>query len=176
MILKNLVLSLSTLAAVAACSIANAKQGADHNIYVYEDCKQIKKIAMSEQQINAYKTLQAYESVMSSLELPMQEMEQQLKVHERELDALSADLVVDSGDKLVVNKALMQKHTDIVHKMEKVVAEHSADIGDLEQQAKKIRQAAHEFERVIEPSLTEYRAKNIDIQIGNSHFKQDCKA
>lgn len=174
--LKKLVLTLSSLTVAAACSIANAQQGKDYNIYVYKDCLQIKKIQMSEHQINAYTELKKHESVMDSLEVPMKKMEQQLKLHERELDALSGEMVLESDDKLVVNKALVHKHTAIAHKMEKVVAEHREDIHKLELQARKVKQAADEFERVIQPSLDEYRTKGIHIQIGSSNFKQDCQA
>lgn len=173
--LQKLVLSLTSVVAITTCSIVNAQSVQDYNIYVYKDCKQVKKIPMSEYQINAYTRLKEHEKVMTKLELPLEEMEQKLKAHERELDALSDDLVMESEDKLVVNKALMEKHTAIAHKMEKIVAEHRADIHELESHAREIQQAAHDFEQAIEPSLGEYKARDIQVQIGNNNAHWDCR-
>lgn len=173
--IEKLVITLAAIATMAACSIANAQVDKDYNIYVYEDCEQVKKIQMSEHQIKAYTELKQHEKLMEGFELPLQQMEQQLAVHEQELEALSGEMIIETADRMVVNKALVAKHTEIAHKMEKVVAEHRADIHELEQHARKIEQAAHEFERVIQPSLGKYKNKNIHIQIGNnSNWK--CQA
>lgn len=174
--LQNLALTLTSIITISACSIANAQSEQDFNIYVYKDCQQIKKIQMSEYQINAYTELKKHEKLMASLELPMKDMERKLSIHEQELDALSGELVVESGDELTVNKALMKKHTAIAHKMEQVVAEHRMDIHDLELQAQEIRQAAHEFEQAIQPSLGEYKEKDIQVQIGSNNRSWDCRA
>lgn len=174
--MKKMILTVSSITAIAACSIATAQQQTDFNIYVYEDCKQVKKIQMSEHQIKAYTDLKQHEKEMQSLELPLKKMEKQLAVHERELDALSGELLIESEDRLVVNKALMKQHTQIAHKMEQVVAEHRADIHELERQARRIEKIAHQFEKAIQPSLGQYKSKDVQIQIGNTNINWDCNA
>jgi len=178
MTLQKLTLALTTGAVLAACSIANAKPDVkdDYTIYVYEDCKQVKQIAMTAEQIQAYKALKQQEDSMRGLELPIKEMEKKLAVHEKELDQLSGEMVIEEDDRVIVNRALIRQHEDIAEKMERVVKLHETDIRKLELQAQEIEAVASQFEKLIKPSLSGYTDKSIHVSIGKHNKNWRCEA
>ncbi len=176
--IEKVTLAITSAAALAACSIANAtpESSKDHNIYVYQDCQQVQKIAMTESQIQAYKALKKHEIKMAKLERPLEKMEQALAVHERELEQLSEEFVLQDDGKIVINKALVKQHEAIAKKIEQVVASHQSDIHKLEQEARSIERLANEFEQVIEPSLAQYDGQDIQVQIGAKTSNWHCQA
>lgn len=176
--IEKITIAITSAVVLAACSIANAntETSKDHNMYVYQDCQQVQTIAMTAEQVEAYKALKAHEVKMEKLELPLEKMEQELEVHERELELLSEDFVYEDGDKIVVNKALVKQHEAIARKIEQVVASHQQDIDELEREARVIERLADKFEQVIEPSLAQYDGQNVQIQIGQNNTNWHCQA
>ncbi len=175
---QNLALVFTSAAIISASLMASAKaqQQEEYKIYIYKDCEAVQEIVMNAEQVEAYNAFKNHEKLMAKLELPLEEMEQQLELHEQELDSLSDNFVIETEDSLVVNKTLVEQHEAIAKKMEKVVASHRKDIEKLELHARAFEGLANDFEKSLEPSLGNYRKQDIQIQIGQHKQNRVCKA
>jgi len=155
---------------------AQPKNADSYKIHVYKDCNKIDEIPMNSAQIDAYLALNKQELPMKELEQPLKEMERKLDHYEKEMDALDGDLVDATDKSFTVNKAVMKKYEDTARKMELVVKSHQKDIQKLEQQARLVEAAAHEFREAIEPSLEDYSNQDVNISIGPKAKLWQCEA
>lgn len=178
--MKQFALVMLSSAILTACAVANATsdntlENDAPNIYVFNDCKRLDTIAMTESQLTAYHAMKADEVKLKTLEKPMKSMERELEKHEHALDSLSGDMVIEDGDTVVVNKQLIKQHEQIAEKMEAIVRSHSKDIEALELHARQFERTARDFEAVIQPSISKYGESNIQISIGNKAPNWQCE-
>ena len=168
----------TTLLVIIFAASVNAQTNNDNNykINVYKGCQKLDEIAMNSNQIEAYKALNSQELPMKALEQPLKEMEAKLALHEKELNALSGNLVEESDKNIKVNKAAIKKYEALAHKMELVVKAHQQDIQQLEKQAVLIKTAAKKFKNSVNPSLTKYKNQDVNISIGTQEKQSQCEA
>jgi len=177
------VMSLMMITSVlSACAISHANSN-EHitstdealKIYVFNDCKAIDEITMTPSQIAAYKAMKADEVTLKRLEKPLRVMEEALAKHQTEMDNLSGELVIEANDELIVNKKLIKQHEQVAQKMEAVVRKHQKDIDALELHAQDFENTAHEFEKAIKPTLSQYGGHNIQVSIGKKNLDWQCE-
>ncbi len=166
--------SVITMTATAVNAATEAKQ--EYKIFVYQDCQKVDEIPMNEAQITAYQKLNGLESTMRELEIPVDEMEEELASYEQEFEQLSDKIVEESEGAITVNKAMIKQHEKIAKKMQAVVSAHQKDLGLLEKQANVIQAAAHQFEQAIKPSIKQYQNQHITINIGTHEPDWQCHA
>ena len=169
---------LISSAVLAVCVVAYAASTAESTqplkIHVFEDCKKVDEVTLSQSQIAAYEKLQSTERKMKILEAPLKKMEQALKKQELALDNLSGEMVIENDSQFVVNKTLIKQHEEIAAKMEAIVHKHSDDIEALEKHARTVEQTAHEFETEIKPVLSKYDGERVHISIGEDNTSWRC--
>lgn len=172
-------LSLSVLAAstFALTFWANAEStlASEAKIFVYQECTKLAEIKLNEEQFKAYKNLKENEHSFEDFEKPTHEMEKELAFYEEKLEKLSDQLVSETEDKLVVNKALVKEHKEIAEQMKRIVDAHKPHITAIEQRAERLSLAAKEFERLIKPSIKEFDGDNIQIHISNNENLDRCR-
>lgn len=162
---------------LAACSTAKANSSAseEEKIYIYQGCEEIKAIQMDKSQKAAYLAFKQQESKFAELEIPLQDMDEELAKYEQELEALSDDLVTETEGKIIVDRAVIKKHEEIAQKMQKAVRLRQSDIKELELHAKEIEAAAFLFEKEIRKSIKDYDGKDIQISIGKKRNIGRCE-
>ncbi|MDE3272295.1 hypothetical protein [Pseudoalteromonas sp. G4] len=178
--IATLIISASVL---TACAIANAssnetsvEKNEQLKIYVFDGCKEIDEIAMTQTQIEAYNAMKADEVTLKELEKPLKEMDKTLAKHEAALDNLSGEMVIEENDEVIVNKKLIKQHEQIAQEMESVVRSHQKDIDALELHARQFEKTARKFEKAIKPSLSQYGEHNIQVSIGKKNLDWQCEA
>ncbi len=183
------IIALSTFV-ISACSSAiahnehsankHSQTEGEYFIHVYKDCKKVDKIAMTDEQIDAYQRLQSHEVELKHHERPLQDMEKVLKKYEAELAKMEDQLVIENDDKITINKAAMKRHEEIARKMEAEVAKHASSFENIELSAREIEKMAHDFEKTIKPSIKQYDGDNMHISIrsgdSDKHKHMYCDA
>lgn len=178
--IATLIISASVLTACAIAHASSDETGTAKNeplkIYVFNGCKAIDEIAMTQTQIEAYNLMKADEVTLKELEKPLKEMDKALAKHEAALDNLSGDMVIEENDEVIINKKLIKQHEQIAEKMEAVVRSHQRDIEAVELHARQFEKTARKFEKAIKPSISKYGEHNIQVSIGKKNIDWQCEA
>lgn len=175
--MKNLKLAISiatsTTIAIISMVQAQAKNAQDHKIFVYEDCKQVAALPMTDEQLNAYYSLKEQERVIERLQLPLESMESELEVYSEQLDELDVD---NDASYFSINEEQVRKHVEIAEKMQSIVTAYQPQIDELESQAREIEKYAYDFEKLIRPSIEAYDGDDVMITISDTPPDWECGA
>ncbi|WP_440054929.1 hypothetical protein ACSLBF_01865 [Pseudoalteromonas sp. T1lg65] len=164
---KTFILS-ATLVLSACVGYSNAKpvdlqSESSYQLIAYQNCNPVVKHVMDQEQIAAYKDLKAAEVEMAAVELPMEDIEQQLLVLSKEIELVSADAIIEDGEKLVINKKLLTKQQEKAKQIEAVIEAHASKFEAIDDYADKVSAAADRFDESLVSVLGDLKGININV-------------
>jgi hypothetical protein len=129
----------------------------DYSVVALKGCEVVSEQAMTAEQLDAYLSLKQQEQKMRVLELPIQNIEQEIKVYTDEIEKLTELAFQEKDESLHINKALLKQHDIVAKEFNKFMQLHQQDFDALGKQGGIIGQQAKIFETSIKASL-----ENID--------------
>ncbi|WNC71354.1 hypothetical protein RGQ13_14645 [Thalassotalea psychrophila] len=172
-----------TCAAISSClliSAAFATQQNDTNsgysITLMKNCNVVANYPMNTAQIEAYQDLQAEEKKMTSLELPIQSFEQELKEYTEQIEKLTALAIQESEDSLYIDKNYLKQQEIVVAKLDALMDEHQHEFDALGEQGNAIGEVADKFTDTIDASFDniDYNQMRIDYP-GKTDSNYQCE-
>ncbi|MFC4654395.1 hypothetical protein ACFO3I_05055 [Rheinheimera marina] len=169
-----LMLALSSVAAITACSSANAENNSQTSQLAFmKDCKIVKQRAMTKDELAAHQQLEAMSTQMKNFELPMKDFELAMKKHELAMKQLGEPVVEHKDGKIVIDQSKIAQQQLIASDIEKLVAQYQPNIDQLTEQGEKIGQAADRFTGHIKANEPGLDYDNIQV-LDEKHSQIHC--
>lgn len=168
-------LFLSALILIAAPVLADVMANKEYELIALKDCKTVKVIDLTPEQIAAYRDLNTEDKKMHELERPIQAFDEQMDQYSQQMDDISDLVVQETETEMHVDKVLMAKQEAIAHKIESLMQKHKDEFKALEIQGARLSVVADRFERLIKPSIADLDFNHIEIkEKGQNINDRDC--
>jgi hypothetical protein len=163
---------IASLFPLVICQVALAWSGTDkandYSVVALKDCEVVSEQVMTTEQLDAYLSLKQQEQKMQALEVPIQSIEQEIKVYTDEIEKLTKLAIQDTDESLHINKALLKQHDSVAKEFDKFMQLHQQDFDSLGKQGGIIGQKAEKFETAIKASLKTIDYDQIQVLTPNS--------
>ncbi|MEW9797413.1 hypothetical protein [Alteromonas sp. CYL-A6] len=163
---QKMVMGLAAIAVAAVLNIAAAKtqDNGDYMIHAYKHCQPVASVAMNHDLILAYQDLSEAGESMAELEVPIDGIQAELARYSEDIERITREAVIEQGDRVIINNALLEEQQHLAQKIEALVAQHESDFAALEEQGERISDIAREFEQGVDALLDGVDYDNIRIQ------------
>lgn len=148
---------------------------ADYKIIALSDCAIVSEKVMTQEQLDAYLPLIDMENLMQDLQVPMDEMEEQLEVYTDQIEAMTELAVHETDDSIYIDKTYLSQQKELADKIRSVVSSYQTDITAIETHGEAIGEKAKVFERAVKSSLVDVDYDQIRIISPTNHLNYgDC--
>jgi hypothetical protein len=168
---------IASLFPLVICQVALAwsdtDKANDYSVVALKNCEVVSKQAMTTEQLDAYLSLKQQEQKMHSLEVPIQNIEQKIKVYTDEIEKLTKLAIQETDDTLHINKAMLKQQDLVANEFNQFMQLHQQDFDALGKQGGVIGQQAEIFETSIKASLENINYDQIQVLTPDSHQTQN---
>lgn len=148
---------IASLVPLVICKVAVAWVDTDkinnYSVVALKNCEVVSDQAMTDQQFEAYLSLQQQEQKMHTLEVPIQGIEQEVKAYTDEIETLTKLAIQDTNESLHINKELLEQQNLVAKEFDAFMQLHQQDFNALGTQGIIIGQHADVFETSIKDNL-----------------------
>jgi hypothetical protein len=158
-------------------AIAWAKTDKENNysVIALKNCQVVSDQAMTVDQFAAFLSLKQKEQKMHSLEVPIQKIEQEIKVYTDELTKLTSLAIQDTDESIHINKKLLEQQEKVAKELNQFMQQHQQDFDALGKQGRIIGLQAEVFENSIKTSLESIDYDQIKLLTPvNRHSLANC--
>jgi archaellin len=170
---------IALLFPLVICQVALAWSDTDnannHSVVALKNCEVVSNQAMTAEQFEAYLGLKQQEQEIHRLELPIQEIEEEIKVYTDELETLTKLVIQDNDGSLHINKKLLKQQDIVAKEFNQFMQLHQQDFDALSKQGSIIGLQAEIFEKSIKTSLESIDYDRIQVLTeDNKHTLSNC--
>lgn len=134
-----------------------------YKIQVIENCQVIKEYEMNNEQIDAYLALKVEEKKMSSLEIPISAIQNELESYSAQIEELTALAFQETEQSLYIDKDYLKQQEQVVEKLNVLMAAHQQDFDALGLQGDKIGKIADTFVTSLQVIIGDFEHQQIHI-------------
>ncbi|WDE00203.1 hypothetical protein [Thalassomonas actiniarum] len=169
-------LTLGLTAALSSYSQAGQEADTGYSLNLLKDCQLVKTLPMTTELITLHQELQQQETLMASLELPINAISAKIDDYSQQIEQLSVLAVQEDENNLHIDKSYLAQQQIAVDALNQLIAEHQQDFDALEQQGHQIGKIAHDFEREMKTVTQGFDYDHIRISSpANDHNATGCE-
>jgi hypothetical protein len=164
--------AVSILFAQVATALSDTNKPGDYSVIALKNCDVVSDKKMTAPQLEAYLSLKQQQQKMQALELPIQDIQQEISLYSDEIEKLTKLAIQETNDTLHINKALLKKQEIVVKEFDKFMQLHQQEFDALGEQGSLIGQQANIFETRIKANLESIDYDQIQVRTPDSHSTQ----
>jgi hypothetical protein len=165
----------SILLTQVALALSETNKPGDYSVIALKNCDVVSDKTMTAPQLEAYLSLKQQQQKMQALELPIQDIQQEITLYSNEIEKLTKLAIQDTDQSLHINKSLLKKQEVVVQELDKFMQLHQPDFDALGEQGNVIGQQAEIFASSIKANLESIDYDQIRVLTPDSHItKLNC--
>ncbi len=126
-----------------------------HRLQVYKNCKLLSERPLNANEISQWQQLQQAELKMAQLEIPMTQMQQELKKHETQMRELSSQIEQQAASRRIPDEELLEQTRQVSDRIQDITYSYQGDIDAISSHGEQIGQVADAFSKLVTDGLTE---------------------
>lgn len=154
---------LTAVSCLSFIAISHASEAETYQIAAYKDCELMQVIPMNEAQNRAYLELNNTEQRLDYKKEPLQVFEAQMAILGEQMEEITSQAVVEDGDLVTINKALMKEQEVLSEQMQALVKEYQPELTRLEMMGEEISKAADQFQTSLPAEIQDSEFDFVDI-------------
>lgn len=132
-------------------------------IIALNNCKVVSKIAMTQEQFDAYQELKEQEQLMSRLQKPTKAIEQKIQKFAKRIEQFTSLAIQEDENTLHINKRYLEQQGEVTDQLNDFMNIHQRDFDALSEQAENMAAVAQKFEQSIIGTLQDINYNEIRI-------------
>lgn len=145
--------AVSILFAQVALALSGTNKASDYSVIALKNCDVVSDKVMTAKQLEAYLALKQQEQKMQILEMPIQNIAQEISLYTDEIEKLTELAIQETDKTLHINKAVLEQQNLVVEEFNKFMQVHQQSFDALGEQGHMIGQQAKIFETSIKVDL-----------------------
>lgn len=162
----------SILLTQVALALSETNKPGDYSVIALKNCDVVSDKTMTAPQLEAYLSLKQQQQKMQALELPIQDIQQEISLYSDEIEKLTELAIQETSDTLHINKALLKKQEIVVKELSGFMQQHQHNFDALGEQGNIIGQQAEIFETSIKANLESIDYDRIQVRTPDNHPTQ----
>ncbi|XOV79511.1 MAG: hypothetical protein ACFHVJ_00805 [Aestuariibacter sp.] len=154
---------LTALSCLSFITISHASEAKTYQIAAYKNCELVLVIPMNEEQNRAYLELNNVEQRMDYEKEPLHMFEAQMAILGEQMEEITSGAVIENGDLVTINKALMKEQEVLAEQMQALVKEYQPEFTRLEKMGQDIGNAAAQFQTSLPAEIQDDEFDFVDI-------------
>lgn len=154
---RSINILIAALFPLVICQIAFAWSDSDainqYSVVALKNCEVVSEKEITSEQFEAYRKLKQLEQQMHALEMPIQDIEQEIKAYTEQIEKLTHLAIQESNGAIHIDKALLKQQDIVVKEFNHYMQLHQPNFDALGKQGSLIGEQAELFESSIKASL-----------------------